>query len=131
MANAESTAPKQRLIGRPFVKGQSGNPAGRPRGSRQVISDAFLRDAYAIWQERGISALRACADTSPEKFCSIIAGLLPREAELAVSVDIDVRAEINHLLEGFRAGGVKIDKPIRDMVKRIMAPTVIEHDAED
>jgi len=28
------TRPKQRLRGRPFAKGRSGNPAGRPRGSR-------------------------------------------------------------------------------------------------
>lgn len=32
MSNAEKTAPKQR--GRPFKPGQSGNPAGKPKGTR-------------------------------------------------------------------------------------------------
>lgn len=35
--NAEQTAKKQRVIGKPFVKGQSGNPNGRPRGSISIV----------------------------------------------------------------------------------------------
>jgi hypothetical protein len=34
MVDAEKTAKKQRVIGRPFKKGQSGNPAGKPAGLR-------------------------------------------------------------------------------------------------
>jgi hypothetical protein len=34
MSNAENTAGKQR--GRPFPKGQSGNPAGKPKGTRNA-----------------------------------------------------------------------------------------------
>ncbi len=33
---AENTAPKQR--GRPFQKGQSGNPAGKPPGTRHRVT---------------------------------------------------------------------------------------------
>ena len=35
--SAEITAPKQHVIGRPFVKGVSGNPNGRPVGSVSIV----------------------------------------------------------------------------------------------
>lgn len=36
--NAEKTAENQRVIGRPFPKGVSGNPNGRPKGSGLSIT---------------------------------------------------------------------------------------------
>jgi uncharacterized protein YeaO (DUF488 family) len=36
--NAETSAGKERVIGRPFPKGVSGNPAGRPKGSISPIA---------------------------------------------------------------------------------------------
>src|SRR5215212_3631689 len=39
---AALTAPEQR--GRPFQPGQSGNPTGRPPGSKNKLAEAFLRE---------------------------------------------------------------------------------------
>ncbi|WP_353212577.1 DUF5681 domain-containing protein [Rhodovarius sp.] len=39
MSNAEKSAPKQR--GRPFPPGQSGNPAGKPKGARHAALKAL------------------------------------------------------------------------------------------
>ncbi len=41
MTDADNTAKKQqkRVIGKPFKKGQSGNPAGRPKGSISVVAE--------------------------------------------------------------------------------------------
>jgi len=36
MNNADNTAEKEHAIGRPFPKGVSGNPAGRPKGSFSI-----------------------------------------------------------------------------------------------
>jgi hypothetical protein len=35
--NVDKTAEKQRVIGKPFIKGQSGNPNGRPVGSVSIV----------------------------------------------------------------------------------------------
>jgi hypothetical protein len=84
---AVPTAPKQRGV--PFKPGQSGNPAGRPRGSRNRLADAFVTDLAAAWEEHGVMALTKCATAEPAKFVSIIASLLPRDVSLNVTHSVD------------------------------------------
>jgi len=65
-----------------FKPGQSGNPAGRPRGSRNKLAEDFLSDAYQQWQQHGSKALETMATSEPAKFCQMVAGLLPKESVL-------------------------------------------------
>ena len=62
-----------------FKPGQSGNPACRPKGSRNKLAEDFIADAYAQWQQRGSTALETMAKTEPAKFCQMMANLLPKE----------------------------------------------------
>jgi hypothetical protein len=75
-----------------FKPGQSGNPAGRPKGSRNKLTEDFLADAYEQWQLHGSAALETMAKTEPAKFCQMIANLLPKEAVLQ-----DERVQISEI----------------------------------
>jgi hypothetical protein len=68
---AEATAPKQR--GRPFPRGRSGNPRGRPLGARNAATvlaeqlldgeaEVLIRKAFQKAKQGSVPALRMCLD---------------------------------------------------------------------
>jgi len=90
---AENTAPKQR--GRPFERGKSGNPQGRPKGARNhatVLAEALLDgEAEAIIRkvidkakEGDTTAIRLCLERLlPPRKGRRVAFRLPTKIETA------------------------------------------------
>src|SRR6516165_9879262 len=70
--------------GRPFPPGVSGNPNGRPVGSRTAFSGAFMRDLAEVWAEHGKDTMLRTAKSSPETFFATCARLLPKDVELTI-----------------------------------------------
>ena len=50
-------------VGKPtrWPPGKSGNPAGKPPGSRTAFSQGFIRDFALVWAEEGLEAVRKVA----------------------------------------------------------------------
>jgi hypothetical protein len=71
----------------PWQVGESGNPSGRPRGSRSRLSESFLSDFHLIWEEEGLEAIRRVARNDPSTFVRVAASLLPHDINLSVGVD--------------------------------------------
>ena len=65
-----------------FKPGQSGNPAGRPKGTRNKVTEAFLRDLKSTWDEFGVEALKIMAQKNPAEFVRVVAKLVPRDVNL-------------------------------------------------
>ena len=72
LGTAENTAQKQQ-IGRPFEPGQSGNPSGRPKGSRNKATlavetlldgeaEVITRKAIELAKKGDLAAIRLCLD---------------------------------------------------------------------
>jgi Family of unknown function (DUF5681) len=82
-------SPANSNLGPPWPPGQSGNPAGRPRGSRSKLSESFLSDFHTVWEEEGLEAIRRCARNDPSTFVRVAASLLPHDINLNVGVNAE------------------------------------------
>jgi hypothetical protein len=81
-ADSDSTVRKHRQRGLiPWKPGQSGNPKGRPQGSRNKLCEEFFRDLCDAWQAFGKPALETMAMVYPVEFVRLVASLMPRELE--------------------------------------------------
>ena len=63
--NAKSTLLKHRGLRPPWKPGESGNPAGRPKGSRNKLSEEFVAEVYADWCEHGAAAIETVRERDP------------------------------------------------------------------
>ena len=73
-------------VGRPtrWPPGKSGNPAGKPPGTRTAFSQGFIRDFALVWAEEGLEAVRKVAKKSPEAFVAIAARICPNDVRLTL-----------------------------------------------
>lgn len=67
---------------RPFKPGQSGNPKGRPKGSKDRLSEAFLKDFADTWEQHGKDAMLKVAQSDPATFIRVAASILPKDVNL-------------------------------------------------
>ena len=74
--------------------GESGNPTGRPLGSRQLLAQAVFADFYAEWQRRGSKVVEDLPDTDLAK---LVVSTIPREVKL----DADIKLGFAEALEQF------------------------------
>jgi hypothetical protein len=80
---ADTTAKKQRrIVGKPFPKGVSGNPAGRPKGSRSKISQDYISELAADFEKYGIDVIVRLREEDPRAYIKCVADLVPREFDI-------------------------------------------------
>lgn len=67
-----------------FKPGNPGGP-GRPKGSRNKLSESFLEALHADFQANGAAAIEAARVESPLGYVRVVAGLLTQKVEVAHS----------------------------------------------
>ena len=97
-----------------FKPGQSGNPKGRPKGSRNKLSEEFFRDLCDAWQAFGKPALMTAAWTHPLEFVRVVAGLMPKEMQPTITnVHLErlSNAELERIIAEGLSSGMDSESP--------------------
>lgn len=74
-------APKQ-LEPHLFRPGQSGNPAGRAKGSRNKLGEAFILALHDDFQAHGVAAIETVRKDRPHEYLKVVASILPKQVEI-------------------------------------------------
>jgi hypothetical protein len=84
-----------------FLLGHNGL-GGRPRGSRNKLSEAFIADLCAEWGKSGQDALKRLASEDPASFVRVVAQVLPKEIDATLNVDLGLLDEARTFAEMYR-----------------------------
>lgn len=66
----------------PFEKGKSGNPKGRPPGSRHGLAEAFVSDLQDDWKQHGKDVIAVVRATEPATYMKVVASVIPKDVTL-------------------------------------------------
>jgi hypothetical protein len=105
-----------------FVQGFTGNPNGRPKGSRNKLGEQFLSDLHAEWERSGATALKAMAETDPSGFVRVVSQVLPRELDATLTVDLEAFQRAETFLQAYRLA--------RDFIQAENEPPLLELEAD-
>lgn len=89
----------RRVIGRPFEKG---NP-GRPKGSRNKLSEDFFEALSADFAEHGVSAIKRMRDEDPSGYVSTVSRLMPKELKIERKLDELSDSDLDSLIAAVSA----------------------------
>ena len=90
------------------------NGGGRPKGSRNKISEAFLADLYEDWEGNGVEVIRQVREERPADYLKVVASVLPKDLNVNVNpldmmTDEQLRNYVSSLVREARAFGLDVD----------------------
>lgn len=92
----------QRKSSASWKKGQSGNPAGRPKGSRHRLTEGFLMELCLDFDKHGKDAIRRVREERPSDYIKAIVQLVPKEHKISILEEVKSMSD-DELIDKLRA----------------------------
>lgn len=99
-----------------FKPGNQRGP-GRPKGSKNKISEDFLQSFHKIWLERGEAALLRMVDERPAEFIKVAASLIPKDYHVVQQsvvekpgISVALTPRMTGLIKKFKKHGVEVEE---------------------
>lgn len=74
--------------------GESGNPSGRTKGTRNKLETRFLEDLLKDWEAFGEQALAAAREKDPVGYVKVAASLMPKKVDPEAGLEGITRDEL-------------------------------------
>jgi hypothetical protein len=110
-----------------FQKGIVANPAGRPRGTRNRLSNKLLEDMCENWQKNGKAALEIMFKEKPSEYVRAMLSVLPREFVFEEALADFGDEDIDHLLEAIRLRVLERKGEKAQLAPALPTPTEAAH----
>lgn len=105
---------KQQKSTMAFKPGQSGNLKGRPKGSKNKLTEAFWKDFADAWEFGGRAAIDTVRSEDPSTFLRVAASLMPKESEVTLRNVIAKDLQDDELADIALGGGEGAIEPALD-----------------
>ena len=79
--NTPKKTPKDSNLRPAWEKGQSGNPKGRPKGSRNKLVNNFIKALHEDFKKNGAEAIERVRQDKPEAYLVAVGKLVPKEMD--------------------------------------------------
>ena len=107
-----------------FKPGQSGNPKGRKKGSKNKVTEEFLRVLAADFKKHGKSVIERVREESPDVYLRLVAQLVSKDIDVNHAGDVTVQiVRFSDMASDISAESLETEKHPE--------PTLIEGNAVD